>query len=208
MKYSFFFIAFISLLLTIGYWIGPKVGIQIGSYLVVNEKFENVEYIISNRLSSKVLNYLRSGKAKFIIIAVSEETNEVWRAYFDRNAVRRIREKADKLGIPQEKIIIYKKTAWEVWDGLAFYKHVLVQMKAKSAVFIAQFYHTRTVRFFLDEYFEESDIKTYVQHENQIDTEDYDQWWRKTTYANLFLEEYLTIGFYFINKLLWTRTFY
>ncbi len=206
-KLSFYIIFAVSFL-GVSYWGVLKIAKQIGSYLVVNDKFESVDYIVSNRFSPMVLDYIRNGKAKFIVMAIAEEPDGVWRAYYDRGADARIRKEAHKLGIPQEKVLIYKKTLKEVWDRAIFYKYILTQLKAKSALFIAKFYHTRTLRFFLNKNFEEVGIKTYVQHENQIDEEDYDRWWKKTTYANLFLEEYLTMGFYYLNKTLWTRNFY
>ena len=203
-----FYIILILFFLVASYRIAPKILKEIGSFLVVHDKFESVDYVISNRFSPMVLDYLRTKKAKFIILTITEDTNRTWQAYHDIKNVINLRKEADKFGLPQEKVLIYKKTNDEVWEWVLFYKQVLIQLEAKSALFIDQFYHTRTLRFFLNMHFDEIYIKTYVQHDNSIEVEDDVQWWEKTTYANLFIEEYLTMGFYYLNKFLWTGKFY
>jgi hypothetical protein len=195
----------IVVVLAVGYWGAPKVALKIASYLVIQEEVETVDYLVSDLFSKRALDYLKAGKAKFIVIVVDDSPKGVWKALYDEKADLKIREQARKLKIPQEKILIYKRKFLGKIDQVIFYKHVLKELKAKSALFFVQFYHTRTHRFFLDEYFSGVDIKTYVQSENPASPELLDDWWTRTTYANLFLEQYLTIGFYYLNKVLWTR---
>ncbi len=199
-----YFLIFV-VLIAMGYWGAPKIAKQIGAYLIVYDEFENAEYLITNGLSPKTLEYLNMGKVEKILVTVDDDPKGVWKAFYGKNADLKIREKAAKLGIPQEKILIYKKKFVGEIDRITFHKHILASLKAESAVFFDPFYHTRTRRFFLNRYFEGLDIKTYVQYEKHIGMEELKQWWGKTTYANLFLEQYLSMGFYYLNKLLLTR---
>ncbi len=193
------------ILLTGGYWGVSKVVRQIGNYLIVYEKFENVEYLITNDLSSKAIEYFKRGKVKNLLLTIPDSPEDNWKAFYGENAELKIRNEARKIGIPQERVLIYKRRFVGEVDRVFFYKHLLTILKAKSALFIDPFYRTRTRRFFLDRYFKELNIKTYVQHEKKIDSKELDRWWEKTTYANLFLEQYLLMSYYYLNKLLWTR---
>ena len=105
----------------------------------------------------------------------------------------------------EDKVLIYKKRFSGEVDRVLFYKHLLMILKAKSVLFLGPFYKTRTLRFYLDRYFEELNINTFVQYEKNINSKELAQWWKKTTYANLFLEEYLLMSYYFLNKSLWTN---
>lgn len=203
MKKIYFFVFVI--LLAVGYWLGPKIGTQIGTYLIINEKFESVEYLITNDLTLKILEYINSGKAKKIVMTVEDEPIKFWQAVYSKNADLKIREKAARLGIPQEKILIYKKKFDGEIDRIIFYKYILISLNAKSVLFFDSFYRTRTRRFFIDRYFEGLNIKTYVQYHKNIESKELKSWWKKTTFANLFLEQYLAMGFYYLNKILWAR---
>jgi hypothetical protein len=202
---KFFVLIFAVILLTGGYWGVAKAVRQIGNYLIVYEKFENVEYLISNGLSPKAIEYFQSGKVKNILVTVAGSPEGNWKAFYRHNADLKIRNEARKFGIPQERVLIYKRRLAGEIDRVFFYKHLLKSLKAKSVLFIDPFYRTRTRRFFLDRYFEGLNIKTYVQYEKNIDSKELDQWWKKTTYANLFLDQYLLMSYYYLNKLLWTR---
>ena len=57
----FFVISFL-----IGNWGFPKLLKQIGKFLIVYEKFKNVEYLIASSLSPKTIKYFHSGKVKII----------------------------------------------------------------------------------------------------------------------------------------------
>ncbi len=200
------FFLWVFVLLTAAYWGVPKIAAQIGTYLIVHEEFENVEYLITRDLTPKTVEYLNNGKVEKVLMVVDDNPSGSWRAFYIKNADLKIRAKAARLGIPQDKILIYKRKLLGRIDRVVFYKHVLANLKAESALFFAPFYKTRTRRFFLDKYFEDVNIKTYVQHEEPIDMEKLKYWWKKTTYANLFLEQYLSMGFYYVNKFLWTRS--
>jgi hypothetical protein len=203
MKKIYFFIFVV--LLAAGYWGIPKVGAQIGAYLIVYEKFENVEYLIANDLTLKALEYVNSGKVKKILVMVEDDPKGFWQAFYSKDADLEVRKKAEKLGIPQEQVLIYKNKFVGEIDRIIFYKYILKSLDAKSVLFFDTFYRTRTRRFFLDRYFEGLNIKTYVQYEGNIETKELKRWWKKTMYANLFLEQYLAMGFYYFNKILWTR---
>jgi hypothetical protein len=200
MKKFYFFIFVV--LLTAGYWVIPK----IGAYLIVYEKFESVEYLIANDITLKASEYVNSGKVKKVLVTVEDDPKGFWQAFYSKDADLKIRKKAEKLGIPQEQVLIYKNKFVGEIDRIIFYKYMLKSLDAKSVLFFDNFYRTRTRRFFLDRYFEGSNIKTYVQYEKNIDRKELKQWWKKTTYANLFLEQYLSMGFYYLNKFLWTRS--
>ena len=193
------------MLLTISYWGIPKLGTQIGAYLIVYDKFESVEYLIANDLTLKASEYVNSGKVKKVLMTVDDEPKGFWQAFNIMSSNLKIREKAARLGIPQEKVLIYKKNFAGEIDRIIFYKHILKSLNAKSVLFFDSFYRTRTRRFFLDRYYQGSNIKTYVQHEENIEEKELNSWWKKTIYANLFLEQYLAMGYYYLNKALWTR---
>lgn len=201
-----FYLLIFVVLLTAGYWGIPKIATQIGAYLIVFDKFEKAEYLITTGLSSKTLEYLNKGKVEKVLVIVDDDPKGNWKAFYGENADLKIREKAAKHGVPQEKILIYKKKFVGEVDRVIFHKYILEILKAKSALFFDPFYHTRTRRFFLDRYFESLNIKTYVQHEKNVAPEELKQWWEKTFYANLFLEQYLSMGFYYFNNFLWTRS--
>ena len=203
MKEFYFFIFIV--LLTAGYWGIPKIGAQIGAYLIVYEKFENVEYLIANDLTLKALEYVNSGKVKKILVMVEDDPKGFWQAFYSKDADLEVRKKAEKLGIPQEQVLIYKSKFVGEIDRIIFYKYILKSLGAKSVLFFDTFYRTRTRRFLLDRYFEGLNIKTYVQYEENIEKKELKMWWKKTIYANLFLEQYLEMGFYYLNKILWTR---
>jgi hypothetical protein len=202
MKIYFFIFVVLS---AAGYWGGAKIGAQIGAYLIVYEKFENVEYLIANDLTLKVSEYVNSGRVKKVLVTVVDDPKGFWQALYSKDVDLKIRKKAEKLGIPQEQVLIYKNKFVGEIDRIIFYKHILKSLDAKSVLFFDTFYRTRTRRFFLNRYFEGLNIKTYVQYEKNIETKELKGWWKKTIYANLFLEQYLTMGFYYLNKILWTR---
>ena len=125
-----------------------------------------------------------------------------WLALKQFRSETSIRVRARKLGIKDEDLyLLYTELDNDLWAAQTFVKF-FSEKKIHSVLFLSSYYTTRRHRFYFNLSLSGSETAVYVQPSEKKSS--IYGWWKKTTNANYFLGEYLRMGWYLFNKILWT----
>jgi len=172
-----------------------------GTFLVVDETASRADLAVTVAVTPRVIQCYREGRCGKILVLTGNYRNR-WRALRKYDPGARAREKALKNGIKPEDIEILEA---DVGDGRRFARFLsgrVSRENVRSAVFFCSYYQTRRFRFYLDRGFSRPETTVFVRPVEQLYRDRFHRWWENTMLDNLFLEEYLRMGFYYFNKLL------
>ncbi|MFQ5672672.1 MAG: hypothetical protein ACE5G9_06215 [Nitrospinales bacterium] len=182
----------------------PRVLHQAGAFLLVTEEAAAVDAVVTNRFVGKALTCYKQGRCKKVVVATQKNSRPNWSALRALDSEDAIRKRARRAGIRDEDLYLLRVTADNDLRKAQAFKAFFAKKKIRAALFLFSFYKTRRHRFFFDRVFDGSEITVYVQPYKNDSRAAFEHWWRKTTYANYFMGEYLTMAWYAFNKLLWT----
>lgn len=176
---------------------------KIGLFLVVDQPISQVEVAVTSSLKEKVVQCYHAGNCKKIMLVIANY-GLTWKGNRNPDIEKDINEQAQRHGIAWADLIIFDRPQ----DDIQYFnsmKKLLLERNLHSAVYYVGFYKSRRCRFYLDRYFHDKAIETYVQPINT--DKDYmrnlERWWENTLLDNLFIDEYLRMAFYYFNKMLW-----
>lgn len=182
----------------------PRVLYRLGTFLAVAENAGTVDAVVISHSAEKAFACYRRGRCKKVVIATQKTTRPDWQALKSLNSEDTIRQQARRAGIRDEDLYLLHLAADNDVQNARTLKTFFAKKKIRSALFLFSFYKTRRHRFFFDRVFGGGAITAYVQPYKDDYHAAFGHWWQKTTYANYFLGEYLTMAWYVFNKLLWT----
>lgn len=177
---------------------------KIGTFLVIDQDAGIVDAVVSSSLGEKVVQCYKLGNCRKIVLTLSP-IHRQWKGLPQDFTEEEVRGQAEKIGIKNMDLIIVVRPV----DKIQLY-HLLGELFLEndihSAVFYTGYYRGRRWRFYLDRYFDQPGIVTYVQT-NELNKDymrNFDRWWENTILDNQFLDEYLSMLFYYFNKVLWS----
>ncbi|MEC7640560.1 MAG: hypothetical protein VYC17_00240 [Nitrospinota bacterium] len=180
----------------------PRVLNGLGTFLVVEERADKVDAVVTGWIPGKTLDCYLQGQCKKIIVALPQLAPESWLALQWMRSEKSVRENAREAGVKDEDLYLLFVEAENDLRRAQRFAEFFDEKKIRSVLFLSSYYKTRRNRFYFDRSLEGNETVVYVQPYEAVP--DIHDWWKQTTYANFFLGEYLRIGWYFFNKLLWT----
>jgi hypothetical protein len=176
---------------------------KIGAFLVVDQPIDKVDVAVTSALKEKVVQCYHDGNCKKIMLVVANY-GSTWKGNRNPDIEKDIYGQAQQFGIQPADLIVFDRPQDDIQFFISMEK-LLLEKNLHSALYYVGYYKSRRYRFYLDRYFHDKEIATYVQPTNT--DKDYmrnlERWWENTLLDNLFIDEYLRIGFYYFNKMFW-----
>ncbi len=201
-KTGIFWFAFLLCVLSVGIAYKPVLS-AIGNFLVVTESSkEPVDVIFSMALSEQVAKRARSEDIKTIYVLASDYSRS-WKALREVDLEKWIKSESRSYGIDPARVTVLK-AGFESGPGFGeFLEQIRKESPFKNAVIFIPYYQGRAYRFYLDCALGDR-AKNYFFQPLESDYQKYfERWWLNTAYDNLFLDQYLRMGWYYFNYLLW-----
>lgn len=174
---------------------------KIGLFLVVDQPMGKVDVAVTSSLKEKIVQCYHDGNCKKIMLVIANY-GSTWKGNRNPDIEKDIKDQAQRFGIAWTDLMIFDRPQ----DDMRFFKSMekmLLEKGLHSAVYYVGFYKSRRYRFYLDRYFQDKGIVTYVQPINAEYMRNLERWWENTLLDNLFIDEYLRMAFYYFNKMLW-----
>lgn len=182
--------------------VSPLILDELGTFLIVDERVGEVDVVVANGFFGKALRCYKEGRCKKLVLAFQKEASRDWLVLRGAQSEIAIRNRARKTGIEDEDLyLLYIKPDNDLQNAQTF-RNFFKHKKIRSVLFLSSYYKTRRHRFYFDRSLSGSETVVYIQPDEEPPR--FDGWWKKTTYANYFLSEYLLISWYVFNKLFWT----
>ena len=178
---------------------------KIGTFLMVDQVSGKVDVVVTTSINEKVVNCYHSGECRKIIVGVSK-AGRTWKGNNKKAGTEEdVREQAGRAGIDLKDLFVVFRPQSEI-QYFSMLETLFLEKNIRSAVFYVGYYRGRRHRFYLDRYFKNKEIATYVQPANTGTDymRNFDRWWENTMLDNLFMDEYLRIFYYYFNKVLWS----
>ena len=180
----------------------PSIMYLIGSWLVVSEETGPVEALVTDHLNMKVKNYYRTRKTQKVYLILQKNNNSVWKAFGDIKRETDLKKIAIASGLDPLDLVFIRNQGNDWQMKLEKIYLFLKTKKVRSALILTKFYKTRRYRLFFDRLKEKDGINILVQPDNPLYKEKLKLWWKKTTYSNYFLSEYVRMFYHYFKKIL------
>ena len=180
----------------------PWVLQRLGTFLVVDEEVDEVDAVVAGGFFEKVFVCYKQNRCKKVIVVLHKKPLENWLVLKRVQSENAIRNRARQAGIKEEDfyLLYIKSTNYLHWAKEL--EKFFEEKKISSVLFLSSYFKTRRHRFYYSLSFFGNKVVVYVQPSEEVPS--LNAWWKKSTYANYFLSEYIRMGWYFFNKLLWT----
>jgi len=177
---------------------------NIGIFLVVEETVaEPVDAVLTWTINEKVSICYRAGQCKKIYILL-EDYQRSWKALRSFDVRGWHLKNAERLEISKDDLVFINNELGDAVDAGGYLRRLFAEREIRSAILLVPYFQTRTYRFFLDrnENWDPDRGRIFIQPLEKDYAEQFDCWWLNTGLDNLYLDQYLRIGWYYFNKLL------
>ncbi|QPJ65691.1 MAG: hypothetical protein G3M78_09915 [Candidatus Nitrohelix vancouverensis] len=176
---------------------------SIGNFLVVHEAADSsVDVIFTFALSEQVAKRAQSEEIKTIYVLASDYSRS-WKALREVNTEQWIKSETQSHGIDSERVRVLT-AGFESGPGFGeFLEQVRKDSPFSKAIIFIPYYQGRGYRFYLDHALGDGAKNYFFQPLESDYQKNFESWWLNTAYDNLFLDQYLRLGWYYFNYLLW-----
>lgn len=175
---------------------------KIGEFLVVDKKLERKGPILAPKLSSNVLECYKNNTCNKIYLLST--TSDYTRAMEDNgNLEKKVSKMANELKVKPNDIIFVSHSIGEVYDTTLFLNRFMAKNNLKFAILFLPYYETEKFQFYFKRFLN-PEITIQVKPLESRYRHLLEQWVSNTGLSNIYLDQYLIMAHYYINKILWT----
>lgn len=177
---------------------------KVGEFLLVDQPASNkVDVAVTPRITRKVTQCYLDGNCGKIYV-VMEDFSDTWKILRSLDWDKIMRQEARVKGIKDTDLVVLKPHLSGVKEYAEYLKKLFSENNVKSSIFFQSYYQTRKFRLYLDHYFADSEVATFVQPLENDYSANFVRWWENTMLDNLFASEYFAMAYYYFNKMLWS----